>query len=187
MDDANWISSNLEDLEDILEVADDYYKLTRAAINKDKSKLLTNDASEKDAIHIRFGQSVIPIKLSYYAVRFLGVKINIHLNHSIVKKELQMHIRNFINVIKNKLIIDRQFSYVANHVLLPQLLYKMRNTLLSQSACLQLNQSIRGLYKHKCYFLKTASNAVFHLKMFYNLSDVWTEQMTEIATSLLKS
>src|SRR6266498_5484496 len=30
MDDANWISSNLEDLEDILDVTDDFYKLTRA-------------------------------------------------------------------------------------------------------------------------------------------------------------
>ncbi len=61
----------------------------------------------------------------------------------------------------------------------------MRNTPLLQSACLRLNQSIRGLYKHKCHFPKTAPNAVFHLNMFYNLSDVWTEQMAEIATSLL--
>src|SRR6266540_490798 len=52
MDDANWISSSLEDLEDILEVADDFYNLTRAAINKDKSKLLTNTTSEKDLIPI---------------------------------------------------------------------------------------------------------------------------------------
>ena len=36
MDDANWISSTLKDLKDILNVADDFYKLTRAAINKEK-------------------------------------------------------------------------------------------------------------------------------------------------------
>ncbi len=176
MDDANWISSNLEDLEDILEVTDDYYQLTRATINKDKSKLLTNDAQGRDSIPIRFGQSVVSITLSYDAVHFLGVKINIQLNHSLVKKELRMHIRNFVNVIKTKPITDCQFSYVANHILLPQLLYKMRNTPLSKSECLRLNQTIRGLFKHKCHFPKTASNAVFHLKKFYNLSDVWTEQ-----------
>jgi len=185
MDDANWISSTLEDLEDILEVADDYYKLTRAAINKDKFKLLTNAAPGQDSIPIRFGQAVVPIKPSHGTVHFLGVMINIHLNHSLVKKELKMHIRNFINVTKIKPITDRQFSYIANHVLFSQLLYKMRNTPLSNSACLRLNQFIRGLYKNKCHFLKTAPNAIFHLKLFYNLSDIWTEQMAKIATSLL--
>ncbi len=92
MNDANWISSSLEDLEDILEVADDFYKLTRAAINKEKSKLLTNTTSEKDLIPIRFGSSVVSIQPSFDAVRFLGVMINIHLNHSLVKKELTSNI-----------------------------------------------------------------------------------------------
>jgi len=58
MDDANWISSSLEDLEDILEVANDFYTLTRAAINKDKSKLLTNTITKKEVIPIRFGKIV---------------------------------------------------------------------------------------------------------------------------------
>ncbi len=61
MDDANWISSSLENLEDILEVADDFYMLTRAVINKDKSKLLTNTTSKKDPIPIKFGKYVVPI------------------------------------------------------------------------------------------------------------------------------
>ena len=61
MDDANWISSSLEDLENILEVADDFYTLTRAAINKDKSKLFTNTTLKKDLIPIKFGHNVIPL------------------------------------------------------------------------------------------------------------------------------
>ena len=70
-------------------------------------------------------------------------------------------------------------------MLYPQLLYKMRNTLLSQAVCLSLNQNVRSLYKHKCSFPKTAPNAVFHAKLFYNLNDIWTEQIAEISTSLL--
>ena len=119
MDDANWISNSLEDLEDILEVADDYYTLTRATINKDKSKLLTNTTTEKLLIPIRFDIIVIPIQLCFGAVHFLGVTINIHLNYSIVKKELKMHIRRFINITKTKPITDHQFCYIANHVLFP--------------------------------------------------------------------
>ncbi len=150
MDDANWISSSLEDLEDILEVTDNFYMLTRAAINKDKSKLLINTTTGKDSIPIRFGQTIVPIQLSFGAIHFFGIMINIHLNHSLVKKELKMHIRRFINVTKTKSITDHQFCYIANLVLFLQLLYKMHNTPLSNSACLHLNQSIRSLFKHKC-------------------------------------
>jgi len=107
MDDANWIFSSLEDLEDILNVADDFYKLTRAAINKNKSKLLTNTTIVKDPIPIRFRDTVIPIHPSFGAVRFLGIMINIRLNHSLVKKELRAHIQSFINVVKSKTITDR--------------------------------------------------------------------------------
>ncbi len=185
MDDANWILSNLKDLEAILAVADDFYLLTRAAINKEKLKLLINTTAAANPIPIRFGSNVIPIWSSFEAVRFLGVKINIHLNHSLVKKELRAYIRSFINLIKTKPITDRQFSYIVNHVLFPQLLYKMHITLLSYSSCLSLNQAIRSLFKHKNQFPHTASNAIFHDKMFYNLNDVWTEQLVEISTTLL--
>jgi len=68
MDNANWISSSLEDLEAILEVADDFYTLTRAAINKNKSKLLTNTTSKKDLIPIHFGPSVVSLQSSFDAV-----------------------------------------------------------------------------------------------------------------------
>ncbi len=185
MNDANWISSSLEDLEAILEVADDFYLMTRAAINKEKSKLLTNTTTSTDPIPICFEPTVIPIPPSFEAVRFLGVMINIHLNHSLIKKELHAHIRKFINITKSKPITDKQFCYITNHILFPQLLYKMRTTPLSQSACVRLNQSIRSLFKHKCRFPKTAPNDVFHLKMFYNLNDLWTEQIGEIFTTLL--
>ena len=185
MDDANWISSSLEDLEAILKVADDFYLLTRAAINKKKFKLLTNTTISTEPIQIHFGHAVIPIQPSFEAMRFLGIMINIHLNHSLVKKELHAHIRRFINVTKTKPITDKQFCYITNHILFPQLLYKMRNTPLSKPTCVRLNQSIRSLFKHKCHFPKTAPNAFFHFKMFYNLNDLWTEQIGEISTALL--
>jgi len=139
MDDANWILSSLEDLEDILEVADDFYTLTQVAINKEKSKLLTNTTTSTKPIPICFGSAVILIHPSFEAVRFLRVMIDINLNYSLIKKELSTHIRRFINVTKTKPITDKQFCYITNHVLFSQLLYKMRNTLLSKSACIRLN------------------------------------------------
>ncbi|CAI2193739.1 17318_t:CDS:1, partial [Funneliformis geosporum] len=61
MDDANWITSSKEDLKYILDIADEYYSLTRAAINKNKSRLLTNTLVSPNPIQLKFGLSFIPI------------------------------------------------------------------------------------------------------------------------------
>ncbi|CAI2177782.1 2016_t:CDS:1, partial [Funneliformis geosporum] len=54
MDDANWITSSKEDLKYILDIADEYYSFTRAAINKTKSRLLTNALFSSDLIQLKF-------------------------------------------------------------------------------------------------------------------------------------
>src|SRR6266542_556201 len=98
--------------------------------------------------------------------------INVHLNQSLVKKEVRVHIRQFINITKTKPITDRQFCYIANHIFFLQILYKLHNTSLFNSAYISLNQAIRRMYKHKCHFSYTVLNAVFHAKMFYNLNNL---------------
>ncbi len=185
IDDANWISSSLEDLEAILAVADNFYNITRVVINKDKSKLLTNTTHSSNPINIAFGNIKVPISPSFDSVRFLGVSINIHLNHALVKKELRSHIRQFVNLTKTKPITDRQFSYIVNHILFLQLLYKMKNTPLSASACNALTSAIRGLFKAKCAFPRMTPNAIFHSTLFYSLNNLWTEQIAEFSTALL--
>ena len=42
MDDANWFSDSKKRTEKILATADEFYKLIKSAINKDKTKILTN-------------------------------------------------------------------------------------------------------------------------------------------------
>ena len=72
MDDANWISDSLQHTEDILSVADKFYEMTRAAINREKTKLLTNKKSSKP-INLKFGHHTIAVSPETTSVRFLGV------------------------------------------------------------------------------------------------------------------
>ncbi|CAI2192322.1 3336_t:CDS:1 [Funneliformis geosporum] len=85
MDDANWIASSKEDLEYILDIADEYYSLT-VTINKNKSKLLTNALSSPDPIQLKFESSLIPIAPESGSVHFLGVWINVFNSSSYIKK-----------------------------------------------------------------------------------------------------
>jgi len=175
MNDANWISSSLEQMESILSVADEFYDITSAAINKDKSKLLTNTTNQSDPIEINFGKTTLHIKPSTDPVRFLDVNIHIRLQHNLVVKDIRAHIRCFVNTIKCKPIMDRQYCYIVNHVLFSQILYKLHNTPLSQDTCNSLNTAIRKLFKAKTSFPSATPSAIIYSPLFYNLSNLWTE------------
>src|SRR3990170_609881 len=108
MDDSNWIAHFKEDLESILQVADEFYSITKAAINKNKSQLLTNELSSSLPIPLAFGSSIINIKSEFGSVRFLGVWINIFNSPSFVKKQIKDTISNFTTILKSKALTDKQ-------------------------------------------------------------------------------
>ena len=96
MNDANWISDSLSHLETILQTADEFYEITQAAINKHKSQLFTNTTKATDPIPIRFGSNTVSITSFFSSVYFLDVKINIYTKQTLIKKDLQQHIQQFI-------------------------------------------------------------------------------------------
>ena len=85
MNDANWISNSQEHLEAILQIADEFYDLIRTAINKYKSRLLTNTTQKSNPIPIKFDSNTIDISPSFGSIRFLGIFININLRCSLIK------------------------------------------------------------------------------------------------------
>src|SRR6266498_4417373 len=109
MDDANWISGSLSDLEQILNVTDEFYDITRIAINKDKSKLLMNTTQDDAPLPIQFGKNRILIMPTIGSVRFLDMSININMKHALVIKELRSHIKQFIRLVKSKSSTDKQY------------------------------------------------------------------------------
>ena len=63
MDDTNWISGSIVDLENILEIADDFYKLNDIQINKEKSELMLKTYRKKfdykKQVYINYGPDII--------------------------------------------------------------------------------------------------------------------------------
>ena len=75
IDDTTWITTNKEDLELIINIADEFYELNNIKINKLKSVLLTNSKEIQDTVNLKFGINRINIKPKGIteSVRFLGV------------------------------------------------------------------------------------------------------------------
>ena len=128
MDDANWITTSQENLQHNLAIADEFYIMTKAAINKNKSKLLTNNKNIPDNLTIIFGDTPIQISPNRTSVRFLGIWININNSPSFIIKQCRQIITSFINIVQHKPLTEMQLLYVINMVLYPLIMYRIQCT-----------------------------------------------------------
>ena len=185
MDDTNWIASSKEDLEEILETAEEFYSFTRSALNKDKSKLLTTSRCQSSCIKLKFGSTTIDIAPEKGSIRFLGVWINTKQSPLFVKSQINQNICRFINLMRYKPLTDKQLSYIVNMVLCPLIEYRIQLTPLSKKECDQFFTPLRILFKRKCKFALSFPNIMLHFKEFYNLNDLWTLQIKFLSSALL--
>ena len=154
IDDTTWIAPSQTNLEKILEIVDNFYKITNTAINKDKSKLITNKKIPQNNIDLKFGNQIINIEISKIPVRFPRVWISMdkttHITQMVAKE-----IKNFTNTVKRKLITDKQMGYIINMVLIPLITYRLQNTILSKNSCDTLMVPVRRMFKNKLKFSST--------------------------------
>jgi len=184
MDDTTWVAPNQTNLEKILDIADEFYRITNTAINKNKSELIINN-NKKDTIDIKFGDATIPIQPSKKPIRFLGVWISFNKNKSFIKQQLQTEIIKFCNIIKRKPLTDRQLIYIFNMVLAPKIMYRLQIYVLTEIECQKLMAPIRKTFKNKLKFATTAPNYLVQNKFLYNLMDIWSLQCQRQSKALV--
>ena len=185
MDDATWISDSKEHLEAQLAIADEFYTLTKSAINKDKSELLTTTKHLPTPINLKFGENYIPISPCKTSTRYLGVWINSTNSPQFVKQQVRESIDSFTSLLNRKMIDSNQAIYIINTVLLPRITYKLLNTTLSENECNKLSTNIRCCVKHKSHFSKSAPDCIFQCELFYALDSLWNLQLRALSASLL--
>uniref|UniRef100_U9UQ68 Reverse transcriptase domain-containing protein n=1 Tax=Rhizophagus irregularis (strain DAOM 181602 / DAOM 197198 / MUCL 43194) TaxID=747089 RepID=U9UQ68_RHIID len=78
LDDTTWFATNLKDLQNNLAIADDFYALANIKINKDKTKILTNDfkINKKQHILIKFGNDIVKdgAEIAFPNLQYCGFK-----------------------------------------------------------------------------------------------------------------
>ena len=109
-----------------MDIADEFYKITNTAINKDKSELIIHRKLIPKSVDLKFRNENIIISPATEPVRFLEVWLTFSKKKSFVNQQLKNEIIRFCNIIKRKLLTDIQMSYVFNMVLAPFLIYRLQ-------------------------------------------------------------
>jgi len=111
MDDTTWISERQNNLETILEIADDFYTLNNIKVNKAKSELIVNipNGDTPDEIELTFGLESIKIRPAKKneSVRTLGVWVNFDGNRKFIRKQAQDEVASMCNILKRKKLTDK--------------------------------------------------------------------------------
>ncbi|CAI2181343.1 10878_t:CDS:2 [Funneliformis geosporum] len=87
-------------------IADEFYRFTRAAINKNKSQLITNSSGCPISVPLKFGTSVLNLPPERSSIHFLGIWININNSSTFVKHQCIDTIRSFTILLKKKPLTD---------------------------------------------------------------------------------
>jgi hypothetical protein len=145
LDDTTWLSENLDNLSQHLQIADEFYNFANIKINKTKTKLLTNDLSliKKNTIPFNFGKDIIDVQITPKngGERILGVFFNHFNNNSYTIKKINRILNNLKFSISKKKLTHDHIIYIINKVILPKIEYLTQHFVIPLHHCNHFNAS----------------------------------------------
>src|ERR1044072_6945150 len=189
MDDTTWVTPSKTNLELILEIADDFYKLNNIKVNKTKSELIVNIPNEDipQEITLSFGNETVVISPAQRneSIRTLGVWINFDNNRSFIKQQALDEVRSMCNIIKRKRLTDKQLLYLFNMVIIPKIEYRTQLCYLSPTECSDIMKPFRKIFKQKLHFASSMPNAILENRLLYNFRDFYEVQLQSKISNFL--
>ena len=129
MDDSLWVAQSKKELEDIIAVANLFYKFTEIQVNPTKSMLVTNSSITDKSINFN-GQQIIAIAPTQ-PFKYLGAWFSIDPGRSKVQKTIMREARQSIAKMHKAYITEKQAIYIINSVIIPRLSYRLYSTFLT--------------------------------------------------------
>ncbi|CAH1770357.1 7707_t:CDS:2, partial [Entrophospora sp. SA101] len=181
MDDTSWITESKQNLELILSIADSFYQLNNIMVNKQKSELLVKIPNNKDIynneVDLNFGNEQIKIQPKKYSesIRILGIWMNLGKKRNFIIQQAKDEVIELCNIMKKKLITDKQLLYIYNTVIIPRIEYRTQLTFLIKKECDNISSPFRQLFKHKINLSTSAPNAIVNNRMIYNYRNLYEQ------------
>lgn len=195
LDDTTWLAENIEDLENNLMIANNFYELANIHINKDKSFILVNRYARKSSsriiaanppyIDINFRSKIkVPVLNRNQSTRILGVYFNADDGRQTSIKKIFNMINYVTMLIRKKKLTHDHVIYVINRVIIPRIEYISQNFILTPNQCNKINISLQSTFKHSLNLPKNLYNSVLHCNIYPNIVNFFDHQL-KVQSSLL--
>ena len=184
-DDTTWIADSKEQMEQMIEIAEDFFKLNDIQINGKKSKLvIVNPSITKEDRKINLGNEWVQAEGKSKTTRFLGIWLSNKLCESQTKTRAKELVRATAKTLSTKKMTGAQVAYINNMCVIPKLTYMLQTSKLSKRAIEVIQSPIIGLAKHKMGVVKTVSNSIIIHRNLGNCNALWDHLLVKQITSL---
>ena len=185
-DDTIWIASTKEQLEKIIEIAEEFFNFNDIQINPNKSKLVIMNTKRKpEEKKVIVGkQELFSIK-EKEAVRFLGIWIGNKVGKKQIIAKAKQTTRLFANLIKKKLVSVSQVLYINNICLIPKLEYLLQHVYLTKEEYEKIQQPYIIIAKNKVGLARTVPTCIMSHSGILNMRMLWNVMKTKQTLSLI--
>ncbi|KAG9296330.1 hypothetical protein G9A89_014922 [Geosiphon pyriformis] len=160
VDDTLWIGNCLMVMQNILNIANEFFFINDISINTDKTVIIPINQDVRDAELFISGSKISVAKKSD-SHQYLGIFLFTELSKPSLAKT-HGNIRFFSNVILKKTITEKQFLYLVSTVLL-------QFSFTSKSVCKKWDKLLRKEFKLKANLSKDFPSIALHHPMLYGL------------------
>ena len=192
-DDTVWLAKSKSEMEKIISIAEEFFKINDIKINGKKSELIVinrrrnTNAPEEDA-QIAIAGVAVKAKRKTEATRYLGIWISEKSGKECKTEVARKEIAQLTKAIKKKKMSLGQLVYINNKVLIPRLEYRLQCCLMPQNMCKKIHRPMLMLIKSKANLASTITDGTLTHKNLTGVRTLWQSQVahhfTELATRL---
>lgn len=175
MDDITWVERSAEDLQNILDIAKQYYATNDSRINVNKSKLLVFNTPEterkKRACMGTDWKQILPVSPTE-PIHFLEIYFSQRNQLKIMIDIIKREIEQVVNVLKWKKVMNIQAYYILNMILRLHIEFRLINVFLPKSTCQKLTSTFVKYFKHVISSSSITLNIIPSLPQPYNILNI---------------
>jgi ribonuclease HI len=190
-DDTTWLARSKEEMQKIVDIANEFYEINDIEINSKKSELVVinyirGKKEDKAELAITVGKNKEKVfaKKDSDPVRHLGVWISGKGKQKCSLDIIRNEVNRMCKAIKWKKASASQLVYLNNSVLLPSIEYRLQTIFLSKTKCDSLQRPIWILIKNKLDMASTTANSICSHIGFLGLRSIWQNQLAHHFTEL---
>ncbi|GBC13241.2 ribonuclease H-like domain-containing protein [Rhizophagus irregularis DAOM 181602=DAOM 197198] len=164
-------------------------QLANIKINKDKTKILTNDKdiNKKQHIPLKFGEDLVDITVVPPSdnERILGIYINTNNKFQFTINKINRMLKYTCSNLRRKRIThDHVIYYVIN---IPRIEYLCQHFILLPYICNNFNRTIRSIYKSSLLLPRSIYNTIIHNQIYPNILNIWDRQFASLLNAQANS
>jgi hypothetical protein len=195
MDDTTLVTSDINAMTDMLNIANKFYAMNNTKINFSKADLITNRDPSNPSIHLprspvpftfnleRASFSITPLA-SDSSFRFLGVWFSIKGFMSFIKQQCRTKYSTFAAKLRKKKLTTKQLVYLHNTVLLPKVEYRLMTTVFTQDKCHRISAPMKAIIKQSSKFAITLPTAFLHYEREINMTNLYNRHLQNHISSI---